>query len=440
MNLAHPLLSSVLCRLVIGAVLIAVGRGSVPAEWVPYLLLVAGAADVTILWWLIETVREIVSGTAPKPAPVDSGHIDQPPGPVQPPAPPVQPPAKPPAASSDARFAACIPLTLGYEGGNDDDPRDPGGRTSRGILQTEWDSWRSTHPGLPADVWQAPQDQVLAIYKANYWEAMSCGSLAPGVDFAVFDFGVNSGNSRSAKFLQNAVGVDQDGEIGPDTIAAAAKLDPAKLIGDFCDARLAFLKGLGTWGTFGKGWSNRVSDVRAKALAMADGTPAKLPPAANIPAPSTAPWLATMRSLLGTHAEHDNATIMSWPAAIAAKFPDMADYCHGYVHDSIPWCGLTVAYVMAMNGIRPVFGASDTDKFLWAFAWQNFGTAVTGDPQPGDVMVFRWAGGGGHVTLYDHEVDDDYYHCTGGNQGSGHVVSTESMPMANCIAIRRPPQ
>jgi hypothetical protein len=164
--------------------------------------------------------------------------------------------------------------------------------------------------------------------------------------------------------------------------------------------------------------------------------------ASPAPAAGTPPWLTPLRKLrdIGVHAEHDSPIILSWPAAIAQKFPEMD--ARQYQHDSTPWCGLTVAYVMAMSGIKPVFGAADTDCFLSADAWRKFGTPVdpsTGSgPQPGDILVFKWSGGGEHVTLYDHEVDDDYYHCTGGNQGAGHVVSTEAMPMANCIAIRRP--
>jgi uncharacterized protein (TIGR02594 family) len=175
-----------------------------------------------------------------------------------------------------------------------------------------------------------------------------------------------------------------------------------------------------------------VLDGAASASPQASG------PAAS--GPAAPPWLVLIRKLrdVGVHAEHDSPIILSWPSAIATKFPEMADYAKGYQHDSTPWCGLTVAYVLAMSGIKPVFGPSDTDRFLWADAWRQFGTAVDA-PQPGDVMVFRWAGGGEHVTLYDHEEDDAFYHCTGGNQGNSHVVSTEAMPMANCIAIRRPP-
>lgn len=178
-------------------------------------------------------------------------------------------PSPAPLRPAVSNFDRCLPLLLEHEGGNDDDPRDPGGRTSRGILQREWDVWRQAHPGLPSDVWQAPQEQVAAIYRQNYWDAMSCDDLPSGVDYAIFDYGVNSGIGRAPKVLQRIVIPSEvDGEIGPNTIAATLRVDPRTLIGQICDERLAFLQGLSTWSTFGNGWSRRVSEVRANALTM----------------------------------------------------------------------------------------------------------------------------------------------------------------------------
>ncbi len=349
---------------------------------------------------------------------------DKPP-PVTPPVPPVTP------APLGSDFDRCVAIVLKWEGGNDDDPRDPGGRTSRGILQSEWDAWRQTHPGLPEDVWQAPQDQVLSIYKEQYWNALWCDSLPPGVDLVVFDYGVNSGVSRSAKLLQTLVGSDVDGEIGPDTIAATAKSEPISLVGQFCDCRLAFLQGLPTWGTFGKGWTNRIVDVRKEALALAATAPQPKAPASDAGIP---PWLTTMRTITGTHEGNDNPVILGFAAFIAKKFPDMANYCARYTHDSIAWCGLTVAYCMANAGIRPQFGATDTDKFLWADSWRQFGVAVS-SPQLGDILVFQWASGGHHVTLYEGTQGSNYL-CRGGNQSD--AVNVEPLPKASCTAIRRP--
>jgi uncharacterized protein (TIGR02594 family) len=172
-----------------------------------------------------------------------------------------------------------------------------------------------------------------------------------------------------------------------------------------------------------------------------------LPAAPTLPPPApivdakpdgVPPWLLTMQGITGTHevsGSGDNPVILSWATAIGKKFPDMAAYCARYNHDSILWCGLTVAYCMAMAGIRPQFGPTDTDKFLWADSWRQFGTAVD-TPQPGDVLVFQWSNGGHHVTLYDHETDGDQYACRGGNQAN--MVNVTMFPMSACTAIRRP--
>lgn len=146
------------------------------------------------------------------------------------------------------------------------------------------------------------------------------------------------------------------------------------------------------------------------------------------------PWLATMRAITGTlevEGSADNPVILAWRDEIARAFPDMASYCAEYTHDSIPWCGLTVAYCMAHDGIRPVFGATDTDRFLWAQAWKQFGTPVS-HPQLGDVLVFAR-----HVTLYDGE-DGDSYLGRGGNQSDS--VRLSHYAKSACEAIRRPPE
>ena len=181
-----------------------------------------------------------------------------------------------PRPASD-RFAVCLPRVLKHEGVNVDHPSDPGGRTSRGITAERWAEWRKTHPGLPADVWDAPQAEVDAIYREKYWDVLWCDQLPPGVDYAVFDFGVNSGPARSARFLQEIVGSEADGEVGPNTVAATKAADPEAVIKELCDDRLAFLQGLGTWNVFGRGWTNRVNDVRRDALADAEAAPKPVP-------------------------------------------------------------------------------------------------------------------------------------------------------------------
>src|SRR6185312_16834862 len=109
-----------------------------------------------------------------------------------------------------------------------------------------------------------------------------------------FDEAVNSGPGRAAKDLQSVLGVPIDGVIGPVTLAAAAKAEPVGVINALGDARMAFLKSLGTWSTFGNGWSNRVASVRAAAIAMLATAPAQAPashahPFPPLPAPTPLP-------------------------------------------------------------------------------------------------------------------------------------------------------
>lgn len=122
------------------------------------------------------------------------------------------------------------------------------------------------------------------------------------------------------------------------------------------------------------------------------------------------PWLQTMRDITGTkevQGAANSPVIMAWRDEIARRYPDMAEYCAGYTHDSIAWCGLTVAYCMARNGIKPV------KEFLWADNWRKFGTKLD-KPRLGCILTFKRTGGN-HVALYEGEEGSNYI-IRGGNQ------------------------
>lgn len=166
-------------------------------------------------------------------------------------------------------YQECLKRLLKNEGGNDDDPRDPGGRTSRGITQREWDKYEKIHPNLPKDVWKAPQEDIEAIYRKDYWDSQNCDQLPSGLDYSVFDYGVNSGIRRSGRVLQRLLGVKEDGIIGPVTLAEVKKHDPIVLIINMNDERLRFLKSLKTFSVFGKGWTRRVEGVKTFSIELA---------------------------------------------------------------------------------------------------------------------------------------------------------------------------
>jgi uncharacterized protein (TIGR02594 family) len=152
----------------------------------------------------------------------------------------------------------------------------------------------------------------------------------------------------------------------------------------------------------------------------------------------TPDWLLEMRALTGvteTPDSGDNPKILAMADTIANAYPDMAAYCATYQHDETPWCGLTVAYCMTRAGVRPVWGPTDTDRWLWAQAWGDtaWGTELDA-PVPGCVVVMTRSGGG-HVTLYERTEGSNYV-CRGGNQSD--CVNQSSYAISSVIALMWP--
>jgi lysozyme family protein len=108
------------------------------------------------------------------------------------------------------------------------------------------------------------------IYDKHYWDPQRCDDLPAGLDYSMFDYGVNSGIGRSGKVLRRLLGLpDNTSAITQEVIDAVNKRDPKALIAALNDERLRFLKSLKTWPTFGGGWGRRVAEVKALSLKMA---------------------------------------------------------------------------------------------------------------------------------------------------------------------------
>jgi lysozyme family protein len=186
-------------------------------------------------------------------------------------------------------YAASLAAVLKFEGGYVNHPRDPGGATNKGVTQNTYNSWRKRQ-GLPAQsVKNITQAEVESIYRRDYWDAVRGDDLPSGVDLATFDYAVNSGVGRAVRSLQGVLKRPQTGKITDADIDAARK-NPG-VWKDLCDERLGFLKRLGTWGVFGKGWGRRVADVKAKSAALAAAKPNKPVP----PVPGINPAIAQKR-------------------------------------------------------------------------------------------------------------------------------------------------
>lgn len=139
--------------------------------------------------------------------------------------------------------------------------------TNLGVTKRVWEAYTGK-PANEATMRGLTPEMVKPLYKANYWDKVRGDDLPSGVDYCLFDIAVNSGPSRAVILLQRALGVKDDGSLGPVTLAKAAAADPKDLVKKICAARLAFMKSLSTWATFGKGWERRVSEVQATASTM----------------------------------------------------------------------------------------------------------------------------------------------------------------------------
>lgn len=156
---------------------------------------------------------------------------------------------------------------LKSEGGFVNHPADPGGRTNLGVTQRVWEEWVK-HDVDEKTMRELTPDMVAPLYQEKYWQRVKGDELPAGIDYCVFDASVNSGVGRASKWLQECCGTQPDGVIGPMTLRVAQAIVPADLVNMYCDKRLAFLKELKTWDTFGKGWERRVEEVRSHALTM----------------------------------------------------------------------------------------------------------------------------------------------------------------------------
>jgi len=175
------------------------------------------------------------------------------------------------AASS---YDAALARLLAHEGGYTNDAADPGGPTNFGV--TIYDYRKYVKPGATAaDVRAMRVEEAKAIYRSKYWDAQRCDELPAGVDYAVFDYGVNSGVGRSGKVLRRVLGLpDDDWRTSDEVLTALANRDAKPVIVALCDERLRFLQSLKTWSVFGKGWGARVAEVKAFALQLAAGAAA----------------------------------------------------------------------------------------------------------------------------------------------------------------------
>jgi uncharacterized protein (TIGR02594 family) len=206
-----------------------------------------------------------------------------------------EPVPQPEEARIDAAlFDEALAHVLEMEGGYSDDPHDPGGPTNRGITLRVFAAWKRVpaDAALKEELKRIPDETVRDIYAARYWAPACCGELAPALAFFHFDTAVNHGVSGAIRLLQQAVGTDVDGEIGPLTLGAIGRLPLSDGLEAYADVRRQRYRALPHFWRFGRGWLARVDATLARAREIAERGAAltsSVPPSPVSPSPEKGP-------------------------------------------------------------------------------------------------------------------------------------------------------
>ena len=162
-------------------------------------------------------------------------------------------------------YDKCLETILHHEGGYVNHPKDPGGETNLGVTKKVYQE----HGGTK-DMKDLLVEDVAPIYKKGYWDKMKCDDIPSGLDLCLFDFGVNAGPGRAAKFLQQMIGTTVDGGIGPNTLAKLEEYirenGEHEAVNKYQEMRQKYYENLSNFATFGRGWTRRVQETTKLAL------------------------------------------------------------------------------------------------------------------------------------------------------------------------------
>jgi lysozyme family protein len=191
-----------------------------------------------------------------------------------------------------ARFEIAEKITGGNEGGYANNPADRGGETYAGIARKFWPNWagwktidkyKAQYVGLNKPMrdkyslahWINSSTKVTSepihllvssFYKQNFWDVNKLDLIKDQqLANTVYDFSVNSGTVKAAKYLQQVAGVTQDGKIGPATIAAINVMKPALAHEYYNALRESFYLSIakGNQVEFLKGWLKRLKPYQS---------------------------------------------------------------------------------------------------------------------------------------------------------------------------------
>jgi lysozyme family protein len=178
-------------------------------------------------------------------------------------------------------FDKAFKLVVGHEGGLSLDPRDRGNWTTgvinKGTLRgTKYGVSAMTYPNV--DIQNLTIEQAKEIYYRDFWGKIKGDLLPSGLDYLLFDIAINHGTRDAGVFIQRAVGATPDGAIGPQTLGRINARSTREMIISVNVERAFDYGNIGTFITYGRGWSRRNIESTLTALEMISASEPPLDP------------------------------------------------------------------------------------------------------------------------------------------------------------------
>ncbi len=175
-----------------------------------------------------------------------------------------------PQDSAQERFERALSHVLRFEGGLSNHPLDRGNRgghwTAYGVTQAAYNTYRTRH-GLPQrSTRNMTKHEVHTLYYEDYWLASSADKLPAQVRLVHFDAAVNHGVHRANRLLQRALGVREDGILGPQTLQAIKSRSDQSIARNYLSIRKNFYNQIvdrtPAQKVFLKGWLARIEKLQ----------------------------------------------------------------------------------------------------------------------------------------------------------------------------------
>lgn len=176
-----------------------------------------------------------------------------------------------------SRFNDIMEVVFKWEGGYVDHPDDPGGATNLGITHKVLAEWRGVPAVTRKEVQDLTRDEATDIFKARYFDVIRGSRLPAPIDLIMMDGAVNHGTRNMVRFLENALGLTENGRLSKADIGLLAEKTAEQqglieIAVQLADARKARYLSRPHAATFIRGWRNRLNDIMDTAFAPLSGS------------------------------------------------------------------------------------------------------------------------------------------------------------------------